>query len=277
MSSLSREEIISLIDSFSQRPDLRSRSDGELMNILVALHSNVYEFKHEHYKFQARNLVNDMMRKERELQIREEEIQKRETRIRDSEFKLRQSKSPETRESNSNDSYVRSPDPVRTECLIGPAVIHQSPPRSQIRYQQSDQDEMDAELREAIRLSEEEEFRVRQAAVRARQEKKEYEDAMAESSRTAFQETTVKPVESSVDVKIDLTSFQGVPADITEEFLVNVYTALKNQDFDRAKEFYNKISGGSCSWLMRLKHGNFALRQKIMSKDPEAYKCIKSD
>lgn len=298
MATLSREDIISLIDPFRQRPELSRRADGELMEILVKLHSNLYEFKHEHYKMQSRSIVNDLMKKERELQIREEEIQIKEKRLRDSEFKLSQNRrenwisSPDhfqtddderssvpvrvtQHATNDHEEYVnRPPDFPKRECLLNTPSCPIIQPR---RSQPVITDEYDAELREALRLSEEEEFKARQAAANSAREREEFEEAMAISSKMAFTESIPKNLISNSDVRIDMSNFSGIPADVTEEFLSNVYILLKNQDFVGAKELYTKISGGSCSWLMRLKCGNSALRQKIMSKDPEAYKCIKCD
>lgn len=261
---MKRVTLLNLIDPYRKRPELAEKSDEDLERILTRLHESLYEYKFNDYTYnKSSDIIGGIILKQQELVIKEEELRLKEDELKRFQDELKNSyKNINNKPTlfSPNEDYVRPPDKIKREQLIS-----------------TDNNE-DEEFNNILRKSAEEYNNIqiekeRLERERVEKERDEIESTMRMTSTQVFALSPKKEVNNNVE-GLDFSIFSNKPEEVTNEFLTELYLLLKSYDIDSARTKINSLSIQSVQWLMKLKSKSGTLRQKITSRDNEAYKCL---
>jgi hypothetical protein len=260
---MNRSQILHLIDPFKKKPQLQDKTDEQLTNILTKLRENLYEYEFNDYFFDRSSVMNNLIIREQEVMVKEKELEIKEKELEQLRVRLLTASSPIR-------DQVRKPDQSYRETLLPSSM-----PFNNRNYSSNREMSIDSELAEALRISEEEHNkRIERDKLdneAIERERDEYELLMRQSEDAFKDEKNV--VVRTTD-GLNLSFFNDKPEGITDEFLISFYSSLKALNFEEARAQINTLPMECSRWIIKLKCGNSTLRQKLQSKDPEAYKCL---
>lgn len=308
---MDKQIIISLIDPFGERPHLLDKSEEELMKHFETMNNTLYVYHHKDYA--PGKVLPTLAKKFRDLSSREAELERREQMIRKKEADygirstlrtrqypffesppavMRSSQRQTKPAEEKNPDNVRPPDPVRRMRLIDDDEDMDEETRRAIEMSRNDfyrKRNDDDDIQRAIQLSqqdarreEDESYRLKiererqeeeRLAKKQQEEQEQLEKALLESTKPRVIEEKPSVVDPN-DIQINMEYFKDKPEEVTYDFLKDVCILLKQQDFDGARKKIAELSVGSTSWFVRLKCETGTLKNKIVSRDVEAYKCI---